>query len=198
MSARQVVSSASSVPSASAPIFIVTTAAWRLSVCHSSARGSTSLTGRPAFRASAAAIASVRRNVFAPKEPPIGGTTTRTRSDASPKMRASSSRRLKGVCVPVNTSSRSPSQRATHACGSMAACCAAAVRYVSSTTTSASAQAAATSPWRSWKRWHTFVPGWGRIPKYAAPPEARAISSWTSGAPWAAASTTSRTAGTSS
>ena len=74
MSARQVVSSASSVPSASAPSFIVTTAAWRLSVSHSSARGSTSLTGRPALRASAAAIASVRRNVFAPNEPPIGGT----------------------------------------------------------------------------------------------------------------------------
>ena len=58
---------------------------WRLSVRKSSSRESTSLTGAPARRASAAAMASTRVNVLAPNEPPIGSETTRTSSSPRPE-----------------------------------------------------------------------------------------------------------------
>ncbi len=47
-------------------------------------------------------------NVLAPNEPPIGGQTTRTCSSGRPNTAAMSERTLNGVCVPVQSSSRSP------------------------------------------------------------------------------------------
>ena len=114
-------------------------AGWRLSVRNSSARSSTTLTGRPALRASAATTASVRTNVFAPNEPPIIGATIRTASGSRPNSPARSARRLNGVWVPVQSVSRPSSHSATAACGSIGTCAALGVRNASLTTTSARA-----------------------------------------------------------
>ncbi len=128
MSTQQSTSLATSVPSRLAPTFTRTIAGWRLSVTNSSARSSTALTGRWALRASAATSASMRTNVLAPNEPPIGGAITRMRSSSMPNVPARSARVLNGVCVPAHTVSRPSSHSATAACGSIGACAAPAVR----------------------------------------------------------------------
>jgi hypothetical protein len=108
-------------------------------------------------------------------------------------------RRLNGVCVPVHTSSRSPSHRASDACGSIIACWAPATRNVRSTTASHELQTASgSSPCRIRNLWQTFVPDWGRMSKYAASFSDTAAASCTSTAPGSAASTGSYTAGSSS
>ena len=173
-----------------------TVAGWRLSVVNSSPRSSTALTGRPALRARAAVTASRRVNVLAPNEPPIGGATTRMRSGSIPKAPARSSRRLKGVWVPVCSSSRpSGVQAASVACGSIAACWAPAVWKVSSTVTAACAKPCSASPWTSRKRWQTFVPASGRTPIETASSAEPAASGCSSGAPSATAASASNTAG---
>ena len=128
MSTQQSSRLATSSPSLVAPTRTLITAGCRLRVSHSSERSSTALTGRPALRARQAASASRRVKVFAPKEPPIGGAWIRMRSSGMPNRPARSVRRLKGVWVPVISSSRSSSQRARVAWGSIGACWAPAVR----------------------------------------------------------------------
>ena len=105
---------------------------------------------------------------------------------------------LNGVCVPVHDLEPAVLPAGEAAWGSIGACCASAVRKVSSTTTSAARTPASTSPWRSRKRWQTFVPCRGRMPKYARRSREICGVSWTSGAPGAKASTASKTAGSSS
>ena len=198
MSTQQSSSFATSVPSRIAPMRTRIVAGWRLSVTNSSVRSSTDLTGRPALRASAATIASVRTNVFAPNEPPIGGAITRTSASSRPNACATSVRRLNGVWVPVVRVSRPPSSHsASVACGSIGACAALGVRNSRCTTTSAAANPAATSPWRIRKRWQTFVPGSARTPIDTSSPADSALSGCSSGAPGATASTASKTAGSS-
>ena len=87
---------------------------------------------------------------------------------------------LKGVWVPVVTSSLPSRQLAMQAWGSIATCCTAGMWKVSSTITwaasnpsawsSGSGSAVYGSPWgspavRIRKRWHTLVPSRGRRPK---------------------------------
>ena len=197
MSTQQSSALATSVPSRFAPMRTRIVAGWRLRQRNSSARSSVAFTGRSALRASAATSASSRTNVFAPKEPPIGGAITRTSPGGIPNAPATSARVLNGVCVPVHSVSRPSSHSASAACGSIGAWAAPGVRNARLITTSASAKPASTSPWRSRKRWQTFVPASGRTPIETASSADSAASGCRSGAPGATASTASKTAGSS-
>ena len=120
-------------------------------------------TGSAALRASAAAIASTRVNVLAPKLPPIGGEITRTSPSSSAKAEASSRRTLKGVWVPVHTVRRPSLHSASEACGSSGACAAPAHSHSPSTMTSASSKPASPRPCRSRNVCSTLPPP-GRRP----------------------------------
>ena len=90
-------------------------------------------------------MASVRTKVLAPNDPPMGGQMMRTSVSGRPKRPARSWRMLKGVWVPVVTSSLPSCQLAMQAWGSIATCCTAGMRKVSSTITWAASNPSAWS-----------------------------------------------------
>ena len=145
------------VPLRRAPSRMRSGAGWRLRVTKTSSRSSTSRTGRPALRASAATIGSSRQNVLAPKLPPIGGTdhahVERVEAEHAGELRAHVERRLGAGPHRQPPSAHS----AVQACGSIGACCAPAQVHSPSTTTSASSRPASPRPWSRRKRWQALL-----------------------------------------
>ena len=110
-------------PSASAPNVAAMDAGWRFVVARiDSGREYTPRTGRPVTSAAIASSGWIDRSSLPPKPPPQADGTTRTRSGAMPRMRASSSRSMYGVWVVAQTSTRPSTTRAVPASGSMYAC----------------------------------------------------------------------------
>ena len=105
------------------------------------------MTGRPVTRAAIAErIAGARASSLEPNPPPTCGETIRTALGSSPNAWATLSRTRAGACVVSYSVSRSSSQTASAACGSIGLLCVVAVVYVRSTLTGAAANAASKSP----------------------------------------------------
>ena len=90
---------------------------------NSSRREKTSLTGRPAARASAATWPSKWKSHFAPKPPPSSGTITRTFDSGIPSVWATPARAAYGTWVDDQTVTLSPCHCATIARGSIGTPC---------------------------------------------------------------------------
>ena len=107
-------------PSASAPNVAAILAGWRFVVdAMDSGRGYTARTGWSSRRAAMAMSGWRDRSSLPPNPPPQALGMTRTRSAGSPRISASSSRSMYGVCVVAKTSTRPSTTRAVPASGSM-------------------------------------------------------------------------------